>query len=238
MTQQVPIVSEGELHLLPLPSLGMTDAAAETASRAAWDAVAENYGRLLPDMSLEAPLDRGVLSAYAEMLLDRRADVVADVGCGTGRVTRHLHGMGLRTVGFDLSPRMAAVARAAHPGLPFAAAQARALPLRGGVLGGLIAWYSLITMPTPSLPEVFAEFARVTRVGAPVLVAFQSGDGQRVERTTSYGLPVLLTYYRHSVEEATTALTSAGFTLYASVTRAPALSFESTPQAVLLALRT
>lgn len=215
----------------------MVDAAADTASRAAWDAVAENYGRLLPDMSLEAPLDRAVLAAYVEMLPDRGADLVAEVGCGTGRVTKHLHEMGLRTVGFDLSPRMAAVARAAHSELPFAAAQARVLPLRDGVLGGLIAWYSLITMPTPSLPEVFAEFARVTRAGAPVLVAFQSGDGQRVERTTSYGLPVSLTYYRHSVDEVTAALTSAGFTLYASVTRAPALSFESTPQAALLTLR-
>lgn len=224
-------------HGAALPSLGMREVAADTASRAAWDAVAENYGRLLPDMSLEAPLDRAVLAAYAEMLADHRAELVAEVGCGTGRVTRHLHEMGVRTVGFDLSPRMVAVARAAHEGSPFAAAHAQALPLRKGALGGLVAWYSLITMPTGSLPAVFAEFARVARSGAPVLVAFQSGDGQRVERSTSYGLPVPLTYYRHRVDEATAALTSAGFTLYASVVRAAALSFESTPQAALLALR-
>jgi ubiquinone/menaquinone biosynthesis C-methylase UbiE len=193
-------------------------AAADAAIRAAWDAVATDYARLLPDMSIEAPL-------------------VAEVGCGAGRVTRHLHDMGLRMLGLDLSPAMAAVAQSSHANLPFAAADARALPLRDGVLGGLVAWYSLINMPTTSLAAVFAEFARVTRPGSPVLVALQSGGGERVDRTTSYGRPVLLTYYRHRADEVSEALTGAGFTLYASVERAAALSFESTSQAALLAHR-
>ena len=210
---------------------------ADSITRASWDAVAEEYGRLLPDMSVEAPLDRAVVTAFAEMLADRREEFVAEVGCGTGRLTRHLHGLGIRTVGFDLSPRMAAVARATHDELPFLAAHALALPLGRGVLGGLVAWYSLINMPTTWLPAAFTEFARVTRPGSPVLVAFQSGDGQRVDRTVSYGLPAPLTYYRHRVEEASSALTAAGFSLYASVSRPAALPFESTSQAILLAIR-
>ena len=210
---------------------------ADLITRASWDAVAEEYGRLLPDMSVEAPLDRAVVTAFVEMLPDRSGEFVAEVGCGAGRLTRHLHEMGLRTVGLDLSPRMAAVASATHDGLPFLAAHALALPLGRGVLGGLVAWYSLINMPTTSLPAAFTEFARVTRPGSPVLVAFQSGEGQRVDRTESYGLPVPLTYYRHRAEAASSALTAAGFTLYASVTRPAALSFESTSQAILLAIR-
>lgn len=209
----------------------------DEVTRAAWDAVAEQYARLLPDMSLEAPLDRAVLWAYAEMLAEGAPAIVAEIGCGTGRVTRHLHDAGLPMVGFDLSPRMTAVARAAHPELPFAAAHAAALPVRSAALGGLVAWYSLINMKTESLSSVFIEFARVTRAGAPVLVAFQSGEGQRVERSTSYGLPVTLTYYRHSAKLAAEALTAAGFTLHACVTRAAALSFESTEQTALLAHR-
>ena len=215
----------------------MSQPAADSAMRAAWDAVAHQYGILLPDMSAEAPLDRAVLSAYAEMLAEDTSATVAEIGCGTGRVTRHLHDAGLRMVGFDLSPRMTAVARTTHPHLPFAAAHAAALPVRSAALGGLVAWYSIINTPTESLSSVFVEFARVVRAGAPVLVAFQSGEGQRVERTTSYGLPVTLTYYRHSVEAATEALTAAGFTLYASVTRTATLSFESTAQTTLLAHR-
>lgn len=209
----------------------------DAAVRAAWDAVAEQYRVLLPDMSPEAPLDRAVLAAYAEVLAEDRSGIVAEVGCGTGRVSRYLRDAGLQMVGFDLSPCMLAAARAAHAEIPFAVAHAAALPVRSAVLRGLVAWYSIINTPTATLPSVFSEFARVTRLGAPVLVAFQSGEGQEVERTTSYGLPVTLTYYRHRAEAATDALVAAGFSLYASVTRAAALPFESTAQTVLLAHR-
>ncbi|HVU61413.1 MAG TPA: class I SAM-dependent methyltransferase [Mycobacteriales bacterium] len=215
----------------------MSASTTDAATRAAWDAIAQQYGLLLPDMSAEAPLDRAVLAAYAEMLADDRSGTVADVGCGTGRVTRHLRDAGLQMVGLDLSPHMVAAARTAHPELPFAAAHAAALPVRSAVLRGLVAWYSIINTPTTSLPSTFSEFARVTRPGAPVLLAFQSGEGQVVERTTSYGLPVTLTYYRHSAEATADALIAAGFSLYASVTRAAALPFESTTQTVLLAHR-
>ena len=215
----------------------MQGESADLATRRAWDTVASDYARLLPDMSSEAPLDRGVLAAFAEMLHEDSAVLVGEVGCGAGRVTKHLHDKGLRMVGFDLSPRMTAEAHRLHAGLPFAAAHAGALPLRDGVLGGLVSWYSLINMPTPSLGAIFAEFARVTGPGAPVLVAFQNGDGQRLDRTMSYGQPVSLTYYRHRADEVTKAMTVAGFTPYASVNRAAALAFESSQQTALLAHR-
>jgi ubiquinone/menaquinone biosynthesis C-methylase UbiE len=215
----------------------MSASTTDAATRAAWDAIAQQYGVLLPDMSVETPLDRAVLAAYAEMLADDRSGIVAEVGCGTGRVTRHLRDAGLQMVGFDLSPQMVAAATSAHADLPFAAAHAAALPVRSAVLRGLVAWYSIINTPPASLPSMFAEFARVTRPGALVLIAFQSGEGQEVERTTSYGLSVTLTYYRHSAEATADALTAAGFNLYASVTRAAALPFESTTQTALLAHR-
>jgi SAM-dependent methyltransferase len=188
-------------------------------------------------MSAETPLDRAVLASYTAMLAENDPAIVAEIGCGAGRVTKYLHEAGVPTVGFDLSPRMAAVARAMYIRLPFAAADAAALPLQSAALGGLVSWYSVITMPPGSLAAVFAEFARVTRAGAPVLVAFQSGEGQRVDSTTSYGLPVPLTYYRHNEGEVAELLVIAGFTLYARVTRAPALSFESTSQTALLVHR-
>lgn len=215
----------------------MRTAADVRATRQAYDTVAEDYARLVPDMSLETPLDRAVVAAFAEMLAAHTGALVGEIGCGAGRVTKHLHDAGLRMVGLDLSPGMAAIARTSHPGLPFAAADAAALPLHAGALAGLVAWYSLIHLPTSALAEVFTEFARVTTAGAPVLVAFQCGDGERVDRTTSYGQRVPLTYYRHRTDEVTAALESAGFVLHATISRVPALSFESTPQAAVLAHR-
>jgi ubiquinone/menaquinone biosynthesis C-methylase UbiE len=221
----------------PLASVGVRASNLDLETRDAYDAVANAYARVVLDLSLEAPLDRAVLAAFTEMVAMDSDALVAEIGCGTGRVTRHLHKVGLRMIGFDLSPGMAAVARTAYEELPFPVAHAAALPLGAGVLGGLVAWYSLIHMPTNDLPQVFAEFARVTRPGAPVLVALQCGDGERVTRTMSYGEPVPLTYYRHRTEQVTAALEAAGFALYATVTRASALMFETTPQVALLAHR-
>ncbi len=133
--------------------------------------------------------------------------------------------------GWQASP---ALRRRACPSPPLTQ---RRLPLRAGALGGLVAWYSLINMPTEALPAVFAEFARVTTPDAPVLLAFQSGNGERVDKPTSYGQPVPLTYYRHNTHEVAAFLAAAGFDVYATVNRVTAQWFESTPQATLLAHR-
>lgn len=205
----------------------------DRATGQAFDAVAEDYARLLPDLTVEAPLDRAVLAAFVEMAAES-GGLVADIGCGTGRVTAYLVDAGLTVVGLDLSLGMV---REARPDLALAVAHAGALPLRSGALSGLIAWYSLIHLRTDRLPGIFAGFARVTRSGAPVVVAFQSGDRERVHRTSAYGRPVPLTYHRHRVEDVVDALVEAGFTMHATVRREPAQAHETTPQAFLLARR-
>ena len=209
----------------------------DRAVRDAWDAVAPAYAALLPDLSVEAPLDRAVLAAFVETVGEAGGGLVAEVGCGSGRVTAHLADAGLRVVGLDLAPAMARAARTARPDLLVAAADTLALPLRTGALGGLVSWYSVVTTPPAQLPAVVAECARVLRPGAPVVVAFQSGNGERVDRSTSYGLPVSLTYYRHSLDLVVQALEAADLVLRATVRREPSLAHETTPQALLLAER-
>lgn len=206
-------------------------------TREAFDAVAEDYARLLPDMTGEAPLDRGVLAAFVELVRACGAGRVADIGCGTGRLTAHLADAQLGVVGLDLSCAMVAVARAARPDLSFAVAHAGALPLRSRALRAVVAWYSLINLQPELMPTVLAEFARVTRPGAPLLLAFQSGAGERVDRATAYGHPVPITYFRHRVEDVTDAAIRAGFDLHTTVRRQPALPHETTPQAFVLAQR-
>jgi hypothetical protein len=176
-----------------------TDSALRT-TRLAYDQVAADYARLVPDLGLETPLDRAVLAAFVELAS----------GDGT-TLEGGTAGPGAR----GLPCRRAARAR------------------RDGL--GLVAWYPLINLPTAALADVATESARVVRPGAPVLVAFQCGDGERVERSTSYGRDVLLTYYRHRISDVADALEAAGLVLHATVERRPALEFESTAQACLLA---
>lgn len=58
-----------------------------------------------------------------------------------------------------------------------------------------------------------------------------------MDRTTAYGHPVPMTYYRHRIDEVAAELVAAGFTLHAVVRREPSPAHETTPQALLLAQR-
>lgn len=199
--------------------------------------MAAEYARLLPDMTTEAPLDRAVLGAFVELVDQTESGLVAEIGCGTGRVMSHLVNAGLHMVGVDVSLGMASVARSSHPRVPLAVADAYALPLRSGVLAGLIAWYSIINLPPEQLPGVFTEFARVMRPDAPLILAFQAGAGERIDKMAAYGLPVPMTYYRHQIERVSECLLAAGLPIHATVRREQALEHESSPQALLVARR-
>ncbi len=93
-----------------------------TVTRAAYDTIASDYARVLDGALARMSWDRAVLCTFAELVARDRLGPVADVGCGTGRITGYLHHLGLDVVGIDLSPGMLAVARQALPGLCFVGA--------------------------------------------------------------------------------------------------------------------
>ncbi|MEU3155968.1 class I SAM-dependent methyltransferase, partial [Streptomyces griseus] len=145
---------------------------------------------------------------------------VADVGCGTGRVTEHLHGLGLGldVFGIDLSPRMLAVARQEHPGLRFEEGSMLALDLPDASLGGLLAWYSTIHVPDEELPRVFAEFHRVLAPGAHVQLGFQVGD-EPLRMTEAWGAEISLVFHRRQPERIAELLRDAGLEVVSRVWR-------------------
>ncbi|WP_116504912.1 class I SAM-dependent methyltransferase [Micromonospora sp. B006] len=201
-------------------------------TRAAYDTVAEDYARLLPDV-VEPPLDRALLTAFAEMVGPGRP--VLEVGCGTGRVTAHLHRLGLDISGVDLSPGMVAVARRTYPDLRFEVGSLTELTAPDGSLAGLVSWYSLIHLPPELLPEVFAGFHRVLVPGGHLLLAVKAGD-RLDRREQAYGHPVGYDVYWLSPQRLAAQLAAAGFAVTATTVRAPA-DGERQPQAFLLAHR-
>lgn len=204
------------------------------ATRRAYDTVAVDYASLLRTELEAKPLDRALLTAFAELV--RGAGPVADLGCGPGRVAAHLRDLGVDVFGVDLSPAMVAVARRAHPGLRFEEGSMTALDLADGALGGIVAWYSVIHTPPEQRSAVFAEFARVLVPGGRLLLAFQTGCGP-VHLTHAYGHEIALDAYRLDPDGISEHLARVGLDEQARLVRAPEPP-EKVPQAYLLARRT
>ncbi|MFE7957721.1 class I SAM-dependent DNA methyltransferase [Streptomyces sp. NPDC057413] len=205
-----------------------------TATRASYDAIAPAYTETYPDILGDRPLERALLAAFAELVTGNGPEPVADVGSGPGHVTARLHALGVPVFGVDLSPRMVALARAAHPELRFHVGSMTALDLPDATLGGLLALYSVIHVPDERLPAVFAEFRRVLVPGGYVLLAFQVGDGERLRMTERFGQEITLDYYWRSPEAVAAALTEAGLPSQTRMVREP-LDEEKRPRAFLLA---
>lgn len=202
-------------------------------TRSAYDVVAVDYARLLAGALDQQPWDRAVLATFAELMSAERLGPVGDIGCGPGRITGHLHRLGVDVFGVDLSPGMIAVARQALPRVRFVEGSMTALELPDASLGGLLAWYSLIHIVPQDVPVVLAEFSRVLVPGGHVLLAFQVGDERR-HLDEAYGHTISLDAYRLLPDQVAEQLNAAGLHVHARLVRDPD-GTEKVPQAYLLA---
>ncbi|MFI7226313.1 class I SAM-dependent methyltransferase [Nonomuraea angiospora] len=190
------------------------------ATRASYDTMAVDYARWIDGELAAKPLDRAMLTGFAELVRAADPGPVADVGCGPGRLTAHLQGLGLPVFGVDLSPQMIAVARQTYPGLRFEVGSMTALDLPDNTLAGIVAWYSTIHVPQEQLPKVFAEFHRVLAPGGHLLLAFQVGDGVS-HWTQAAGHAISLDFHRRKPGHVTDLLDQVGLVVCARLLREP-----------------
>jgi SAM-dependent methyltransferase len=204
-----------------------------TATRAFYDAVAEDYAERFSDDLASRPLERALLAAYAELV--GTGGRVADLGCGPGRTTGRLASLGLDVSGLDLSESMLTIARRENPGIRFEQGSMLQLDFPDEALAGVVSFYSSIHTPLDELPALFAEFHRVLAPGGHLLLAFQVGDEPR-RHDRPWGHPVTLDFERRRPERMARLLTAAGLPVLSRTVREadPALN-EPTPQAFLIA---
>lgn len=187
--------------------------------RDSYDIVAVSYAELVPAMADDHPVHRAVIDVFAELLLSGGGGSVADVGCGTGRVTAYLHKAGLDVSGIDLSPGMLDVARRDNPGLTFSEGSMFALDLPDAGLAGVLAWYSLVHTPLVRVPDALAQFHRVLAPGGYLQLGFHEGD-RHTHKTEAYGHDgVSLDVYRLPIGRVCAFLLAAGFVVETEVVR-------------------
>jgi SAM-dependent methyltransferase len=160
-------------------------------TRDSYDAVAAHYAECFSATLETEPLQRAMLAAFAALV--RGSGPVADVGCGPGYVTAHLHGLGVDAFGVDLSSEMIGLARQAHPELRFEVGTMAALDVPDGGLSGVLSRYSIIHTPPERLPEIVAEFSRVLAPGGHLMLSFPGHD-EPSELAEAYDHLVALAY--------------------------------------------
>lgn len=197
-----------------------------TMTRASYDIVAADYARLIPDAHDGRPLDAAIMRAFAELA----GNPIADLGCGTGRITQHLHELGKDVFGVDLSDGMLEQARKLYPHLTFTQGDITKLDLDDDSLGGAVVWYSTVHMPAQAVP--WREFHRVVEPGGYLLHAFKLGNRKR-HLDHAYGHDVDLDVYWHDIDETVGNATEAGFNEVARLQRQKDVH-EGGPQAFLL----
>jgi SAM-dependent methyltransferase len=201
-------------------------------TRNSYDADADGYADKVQGLLEARPYLRASLALFAELVYEAGGGPVADIGCGPGYVTRHLHDLGVDAFGIDLSPETVALAERDHPDLRFEVGTMTDLHLADGSLTGVLAFWSVIHVPDHSVPGVFAQFRRVMRPGGPLLVGFHVGD-EADHTTEGYsGRSIHVDSYRRPPPRVARWLREAGFTIEAELVMRPD---EEVPGAIIFA---
>jgi SAM-dependent methyltransferase len=201
-------------------------------TRSSYDTDASGYAEKVRGLLGESPYLRASLALFAELVHGAGGGTVADLGCGPGYVTGHLHGAGVDVFGIDLSPEMIAIARHDYPDLRFEVGTMTDLDLADGSIAGIVAFWSVIHVPDHAMPGVFDQFHRVLRPQGQLLVGFHVGDETRHTSEGYTGRPINVDSHHRRPGQVMGWLRDAGFTIDADLVIGPD---EDVPGALIFA---
>jgi SAM-dependent methyltransferase len=183
-----------------------------------YDAVAHDYAEKFKDEMDYKPFDRDSLDRLAREIGD--LGPICDLGCGPGQIARYLHRQGLPTLGVDLSPQMVAEATRLNPEIHFHQGNMLSLPDADNSWGGIAAFYCIIHIPRPQVPDALREMKRVLKPGGVLLLTFHIGtEIKHIEDW--YEKPVDLDFAFYQPTEMEAWLKEAGFEILETLVREP-----------------
>lgn len=180
-------------------------------TQGSYDVDASGYTERVHELLDDHPHLRAHVDVFAELVRRDEGGPVADIGCGPGYVTRHLHDSGIDAFGIDLSSAMVEIARRDHPDLRFEVGTMTDLDLETASLAGVVAFWSTIHVPDDAMPGVVDEFRRTLRPGGLLLVGFHVGDGIQHSSSGYTGEPISVDTHLRRPETMSHWLRQGGF---------------------------
>jgi SAM-dependent methyltransferase len=175
----------------------------ERSTRDAYSARAAEYIDAFGSAEIAAEADRLRIARWA----DNVTGTVLDAGCGPGHWSAYLLDRGVAVEGIDMVPEFIARAAGTYPDIPFRTGSLRSLDAADGLLGGVLAWYSLIHSTPADVDVILGEFRRVLAPRGRLLLGFFEGaDAEEFPHAV-----VTARYW--SIEGMSDLLERAGFTV-------------------------
>lgn len=179
--------------------------------RRAYDAIAEGYAALRDD-------DPPELSMLDDLLAELPADArVLDAGCGSGAPAAAHVADRVEVTGLDFSGRQLELAADRVPRASLVRGDLTALPFRTDTLDALYSLYAVIHVPWDRHRNCLAEFRRVLREDAPLLLSV-GGDDWSGSNDDWMGLGAELHWDVPGVDRTVELLEDVGFTVEATWT--------------------
>ncbi len=203
---------------------------------ATYGRVAARYADAFLDELVAKPLDRALLTWFADDVRARGGGRVADLGTGSGQIARFLHDRGLLVTGIDLSPDMVAEARTRHPGITFETGDLLALAAPAASYAALTAFYAIVHLDADQLVAAFTEAHRVLAPGGGLLLAWHVGD-ESLRPAEFLGEACALSWNFFTTATVVAAVERAGLTAEVRLERRPYPSEHASVRGYLLARR-
>lgn len=203
---------------------------------ATYGRVAERYADAFLDELVAKPLDRALLTWFADDVRARGGGRMADLGTGSGQIARFLHDRGLLVTGIDLSSDMVAEARRRHAGITFETGDLLALDAPDGAFSALTAFYAIVHLDADQLVAAFTEARRVLAPGGAILLAWHVGS-ETLRPADFLGEPCALAWNFFPSATVIAAAEQAGLTAEVRLERAPYPAEHASTRGYLLARR-
>ncbi len=191
--------------------------------QAAYDAVADEYAEKFFHELTAKPLDRKLLDLFAERRLVPGR--VCEVGCGPGEVAAYLARTGVDVYGIDISEKMIETACRLSPTIHFEQGDMLSLNAADDSLAGIVGFYAIVNLGKEEIQTACAEFRRVLRPSAPILLSFHVGD-ETVHVTDFLGRPASLDFFFYPVDTIRAFLEDAGLRIDEVIVRSPYVEVE------------